>query len=144
MKRKKDTIENILGRDKKDRKKVAVINNPEEGKTAITNYEVISEFDFLSLLKVTLKTGRTHQIRVTLASTGHPVFGDETYGGRIPHSVSITNITKSRINNLLEVMKRQALHARVIGFVHPQTKMKMRFESELPDDMKEVIKKISQ
>ena len=89
-----------------------------------------------------LKTGRTHQIRVHLSSIGHPVFGDETYGGRVPHSVNLTSKIKSQIKNLLEIMPRQALHAKVLGFIHPITKERMYFESELPVDMKNVIEKL--
>jgi len=143
MKEKSGTIECRLGRDKRDRKKVAVITDEDSfGKLAITDYRVIEEFEFLSLIKLILKTGRTHQIRVHLSSIGHPVFGDETYGGRTPHSVNLTSNIKSRINNLLDEMPRQALHARVLGFIHPITKEKMRFESELPEDMRNIIEKI--
>ena len=138
------TIETLLGRDKKDRKKVSVIRNPKgTGKTAITHYEIIEEFEYLTLLKLNLETGRTHQIRVHLSYTGHPVFGDETYGGRKPHFISnITGKIKKEINELLEIMPRQALHARIIGFYHPIKKTKMRFESDFPDDMNMLLDKI--
>lgn len=140
LKKKSGEISNRLGRDKRDRKKVAVLKDDDEtGKIAITNYEVLYEYDFLSLVKLNLKTGRTHQIRVHLANLGHPVFGDETYGGREPHSVNLTSNKKAQIKNLLEKMPRQALHARLLGFVHPQTNEEMLFESELPDDMKLII-----
>jgi 23S rRNA pseudouridine1911/1915/1917 synthase len=143
LKTKKGEISNRLGRDKKDRKKVAVIkNDDEEGKIAITNYEVIVEYDFLSLIKLNLRTGRTHQIRVHLSDLGHPVFGDETYGGREPHSVNLTSRMKAQIKNLLEMMPRQALHARLLGFIHPHTKKEVLFESELPEDMRNVILKL--
>lgn len=140
---KKGEISNRLGRDKRDRKKVAVVKDCDEnGKISITNYEVLKEFDFLSLIKLNLKTGRTHQIRVHMAHKGHPVFGDETYGGREPHSVNLTSVMKAQIKNLLEIMPRQALHAKLLGFVHPVTKENMLFESELPDDMKAVLIKL--
>lgn len=143
LKKKSGTIESKLGRDKKDRKKVAVINEDDEGgKIAITDYEVLKEFEFLSLIRLVLKTGRTHQIRVHLSSIGHPVFGDETYNGRKPHSIILTNKIKSQINNLLDEMPRQALHAKVLGFIHPKTKEKMYFESDLPKDMKKIIYKV--
>ncbi len=138
---KEGIIESRLARDKKDRKKVAVLRDDEEGgKNAVTMYEVLKEFEFLSLLRLRLKTGRTHQIRVHLSSKGHPVFGDDTYGGRVPHSVNLTNNIKSQIKNLLELMTRQALHARVLGFVHPRTREKLHFESALPIDMQNVLK----
>jgi len=142
LKIKEGTYQTKLARDKRDRKKVAVVNDDEEGKIAITNYKVIEEYEFLSLLSLKLKTGRTHQIRVHLSSKGHPVFGDETYGGRVPHSILLTANRKNQISNLLELMPRQALHAKVLGFVHPRTKEKIYIESELPWDMKTVIEKI--
>jgi 23S rRNA pseudouridine1911/1915/1917 synthase len=143
LKEKSGTIERKLGRDKKDRKKVAVIDEDDEGgRNAITDFEVIKEFEFLSLIKLILKTGRTHQIRVHLSSIGHPVFGDETYGGRTPHSIVLTNNMKSQIKNLLDIMPRQALHARVLGFVHPKTKEKMYFDSNLPEDINNIISKV--
>ena len=143
LKKKKGEISNKLGRDKRDRKKVAVLKDDDAlGKTAITNYEVLTEYDFLSLIKLNLKTGRTHQIRVHLADLGHPVFGDETYGGREPHSVNLTSNKKAHIRNLLEIMPRQALHARLLGFIHPQTKKEHLFESDLPADMKNIILKL--
>lgn len=143
LQKKTGIIEKKLGRDKRDRKKVAVIPDDEDyGKIAITTYEVLMEYEILSLVKMVLKTGRTHQIRVHLSSIGHPVFGDETYGGREPHSVNLTSKIKSQIKNLLEIMPRQALHAKVLGFIHPITKERMYFESELPDDMKNVIEKL--
>lgn len=143
LKKKKGEILNKLGRDKRDRKKVAVLKDDDiTGKTAITNYEVLAEYDFLSLVKLNLKTGRTHQIRVHLANLGHPVFGDETYGGREPHSVNLTSNMKAQIRNLLEIMPRQSLHARLLGFIHPHTKEEILLESELPADMKNIILKL--
>lgn len=143
FKHKKAEISNRLGRDKRDRKKVAVLKSDDDsGKLAITSYEVIEEYEFLSLIKLNLKTGRTHQIRVHMANADHPVFGDETYGGREPHSVNLTSGLKSQIKNLLEMIPRQALHAKVLGFIHPRTNEKLRFESELPEDMKKIISKI--
>lgn len=140
LKMKKGTIESRLGRDKRDRKKVAVLDEGEEGgKLAITMFEVIEEYSFLSLIKLKLKTGRTHQIRVHLSNQGNPVFGDETYGGRVPHSINLTNNLRSQIKNLLEQMPRQSLHAKVLGFVHPISKEKLYFETDLPDDMKNII-----
>ncbi|MDD5363121.1 MAG: RluA family pseudouridine synthase [Ignavibacteria bacterium] len=145
LKQKSGVIESRLARDKRDRKKVAVLRDDEEGgKNAITIYNVIEEYGFLSLVRLNLKTGRTHQIRVHLSSKGHPVFGDETYGGCVPHSVSLTNNIKAQIKNLLELMPRQALHAKILGFVHPITKEKLFFESELPQDMKNVLAVLKQ
>jgi 23S rRNA pseudouridine1911/1915/1917 synthase len=139
FKSKKGKIDKPLGRNPRDRKKFAIV---ESGKMAITDYEVEKEFDFTTLVKLRLHTGRTHQIRVHMFSMGHPVFGDLDYEGTIPHGVQLTSNLKHRINNLLELMPRQALHAKVLGFTHPITGKPLRFESYLPDDMKALIEKL--
>ncbi len=140
FKEKKGEIGLNIIRSKSDRKKFS--SSKTEGKTALTMYEVLKEFDFASLLKLNLKTGRTHQIRVHLASIGHPVFGDATYGGR--KILAGTNLPKikSRVENLLEIMRRQALHAKTLGFFHPEKKEFMRFDSEIPEDMQILIEKL--
>lgn len=133
-------INTLITRSKKDRKKFTVSDT--EGKQAITFYEVIEEFEFASLLRLRLKTGRTHQIRVHLSSIGHPIFGDEAYGGRVILFGSTLPKMKSRVSNLLEIIKRQALHARSLGFIHPVTKEEMMFTSEPPEDMATLIEKL--
>ena len=140
FKKSKGEISTNISRSKNDRKKFAV--SKDEGKTAITLFELIEQFEFAAYLKLNLKTGRTHQIRVHLSSINHPVFGDETYGGR---SITFGNQLpkmKSRVQNLLEIMPRQALHAKTLGFIHPRKKEFMRFDSDLPEDMKELIEKL--
>ena len=132
-----EIISNIT-RSKKDRK--VFTTSDSEGKTAHTNYEVLQEFEFASLLKLNLKTGRTHQIRVHLSSINHPIFGDPTYGGRKIVYGSALPKMKNRVDNLLKIMTRQALHAKTLGFVHPHTKEKVLFDSELPEDFKELMK----
>ena len=139
FKKDKGAIEANLGRSKKDRKKVAVT---EDGRPAITEYEVLEEFDFLSLVKLHLKTGRTHQIRVHLAHIGHPVFGDATYGGRTSNWNGLEGKKAKHASNLLELISRQALHAKTIGFIHPGTREFLKFDSQLPADMSEVLKSI--
>ncbi len=133
------TIEASLGRSKRDRKKVTVTV---DGKHAVTEYEVIKEYEFLSLVRLKLKTGRTHQIRVHLAHVGHPVFGDPAYGGRSATWGGLEGKKAQRAQNLLKLISRQALHAKTIGFVHPMTKELTRFDSELPADMKEVLARL--
>jgi len=134
--KKKGVIEKSLGRSRKDRKKIVVVR---EGKLAITQYEVLKEFEFLTLVELRLMTGRTHQIRVHMHSIGHPVFGDPSYEGRKPHGINLTTRIKERIKDMLSIMPRQALHAKVLGFVHPVTKEKLRFDSPLPADMQNLI-----
>ncbi len=140
FKDKKGEINFNITRSRSDRKKFT--HSSDEGKTALTYYEVIEEFEFASLLKLRLKTGRTHQIRVHLAAVRHPIFGDVTYGGNvIVYGSSLPKI-KTRVENLLKIIPRQALHAKTIGFIHPHSEQFMRFDSELPDDMQTLIEKL--
>jgi 23S rRNA pseudouridine1911/1915/1917 synthase len=140
FKEKNGEINLNISRSKSDRKKFSVTQN--EGKTALTFYKVLEEFEFTTLLKLNLKTGRTHQIRVHLSSLGHPIFGDPTYGGRnLVYGSNFPKI-KSRVQNLLEIMPRQALHAKTLGFIHPHTKQFVKFDSELPADMIQLIEKL--
>ncbi len=139
MKKKKMTIEANIGRSAKDRKKFTVVS---EGKPAITHCELIEQFDGFALLRLNLETGRTHQIRVHMAHTGHPIFGDKTYGGDNPNLAGGEKKKKQHAFSLLEMMPRQALHAKTIGFVHPSTRQTMRFDSDLPHDFMSVLEKI--
>lgn len=140
FKNKKGEINKNIVRSKSDRKKFTVSDT--EGKSAITFYEVLDEFEFTTLLKLKLKTGRTHQIRVHLSSIGHPVFGDETYGGRKIVYGNQSPKQKQRVENLLEIMPAQALHAKTLGFIHPYTKEYLCFDSELPDNFKLLLEKL--
>jgi 23S rRNA pseudouridine1911/1915/1917 synthase len=135
----KGTIDASLGRSKRDRKKVTVTA---DGKHAVTEYEVIKEFEFLSLVRLHLKTGRTHQIRVHLSHIGHPVFGDSTYGGRSETWSGISGKKARHAANLLKLISRQALHAKTIGFIHPVSKEFVKFDSELPEDMENVLENV--
>jgi 23S rRNA pseudouridine1911/1915/1917 synthase len=136
FKDKTGTVETLLGRSKSDRKKMAVTR---EGKTAITEYSVLEQFSYLSLVRLKLKTGRTHQIRVHLAHINHPVFGDPTYNGRHIVAGPGTPAQKSEVQYLLGLINRQALHAKTIGFSHPSTHKDVFFDSDLPTDMKSVL-----
>lgn len=133
-------IEANLGRSKKDRRKVAVTS---EGKPAATEFTVIREFDFLTLLRLKLHTGRTHQIRVHLAHIGHPVFGDPTYGGRNNEWGGLERKKSQKAANLLKLISRQALHAKTLGFVHPESKEVMKFDSDVPEDFSALLKSLS-
>jgi 23S rRNA pseudouridine1911/1915/1917 synthase len=133
------TIAESLGRDNRDRKKFAVVE-PGKGKHAVTNYETLETFDIASLVRVTLETGRTHQIRVHFSSKGRPVFGDETYGGRnIRHAGGLPGV-KRRVDRLLKIMPRQALHAKTLGFTHPRTGEKLLFDCEPPKDFQDLLR----
>ncbi len=126
-----------IARSKRDRKIFSVSET--EGKHAHTTYTVLEEFDFLTLIKLKLMTGRTHQIRVHLAHINHNIFGDHTYGGRrINYGYQYPKI-KARVNNLLQLIDRQALHAKTLGFIHPITNKKMSFNSELPEDFNNLL-----
>jgi 23S rRNA pseudouridine1911/1915/1917 synthase len=129
-------IDAALGRSKSDRKKIAVST---DGKIAITEYNVLEEFSYLSLLRLHLRTGRTHQIRVHLHHVGHPVLGDPTYGGRRIAWGPTDRRKKEEVDHILGMISRQALHARTIGFVHPMTGETLRFESNLPKDFTDVL-----
>ncbi len=140
FKQQKGIIEANLGRSKKDRRKVAVTS---EGKHAATEYSVIREFDFLTLLRLKLRTGRTHQIRVHLSHIGHPVFGDPTYGGRNNEWGGLERKKTKQATNLLKLIGRQALHAKTIGFVHPESRAVMKFDSDLPHDFATLLQNVS-
>ena len=133
------TIQTEIGRSTRDRKKFAVVKT---GKAAVTHYEVINTFLFLSLIGLKLETGRTHQIRVHMAHLGHPVFGDKTYGGDNPNLAGTERKRRQQAENLLGLMPRQALHARTLGFIHPTTRKEMLFEAPLPSDFSAVMEKI--
>jgi len=138
FKKQKGTIDAPIGRSAKDRKKFAVIKN---GKQAVTHYEVLEERAPLSLVKLRLETGRTHQIRVHLAHLGHPVFGDAVYGGDNENIAGGEKRKRQHARMLLELMPRQALHAKTLGFMHPTKKKIIRLDSEIPDDMAAVWKR---
>lgn len=140
FKDKKGEVIGNIARSKKDRKIFTV--SEDEGKHAHTFYEVIEEYEFASLIKLKLKTGRTHQIRVHMNHIKHPIFGDPTYNGRRINYGSDLPKMKSRIDNLLKIIERQALHAKTLGFVHPVSNEKVFFNSELPDDISELIENL--
>ena len=130
-------IESKIARNTHDRTQMTV--SEARGKKAITNYEVIKQYPLTSLLSVKLETGRTHQIRVHFSYRGHPVLGDQTYGGKQKQIISLNQKSKNLAMEILWLMPRQALHAKVLGFLHPVSKKYLRFDSELPLDMKNLV-----
>lgn len=135
-------IESNVGRSLKNRKVMDVFpTDSEYGKHAITNYKVLKRFGYVTLVECKLETGRTHQIRIHMKSLGHPLFNDNEYGGdRILKGTTFSKY-KQFINNCFEILPRQALHAKSLGFEHPKNGKWMQFESELPSDMEEVLQK---
>ncbi len=133
------SIEAELGRSKSDRKKIAVVTG---GKHAVTTYSVKQQFSWLAHVSLKLLTGRTHQIRVHLAHIGHPVFGDPTYGGRRIIAGPRSPGQKREIQELLALIPGQALHAKTLGFVHPVTRKRLFFESDLPPAMATLLDRI--
>ncbi|MGD9142165.1 MAG: RluA family pseudouridine synthase [bacterium] len=130
-------VETLIGRSRSDRKKMAVLKS--DGRTAVTHYKIIEKYEFASRLAVKLETGRTHQIRVHLAHSGHPVFGDPTYGGRRRKYGNYRGVTMGRARDCLRLIDRQALHAASLEFVHPVKNKSMEFTAPLPDDMNNLI-----
>ncbi|MBA7526471.1 Ribosomal large subunit pseudouridine synthase D [subsurface metagenome] len=138
---KEGTIEGNIGRDPKTRIKMHVFPDGNEGKSAITHYKLIESFGYVSLLECRLETGRTHQIRVHLAHTGHPVFNDDWYGGdKIVKGTTFSKY-KQFVQNCFNIMPRQGLHAKTLEFRHPGTGKEISFESNLSEDMQTVVEK---
>lgn len=139
MEQEEGTISGNIGRSVRDRLKMAVFPDGEQGKHAVTHYKVIKRLGYVNLLECRLETGRTHQIRVHLEHAGHPLFNDERYGGdRILKGTTFTKY-KQFVENCFSLMPRHGLHARSLGFTHPATGGRVYFESELPTDMRTVI-----
>jgi len=135
------TITGNVGRSIKDRKVMQVFTDGSDGKNAITHYKVLEDLGYISLIECKLETGRTHQIRVHFSHIKHPLFNDEEYGGN--QILKGTTFTKYQqfIKNCFKILPRQALHAKSLSFNHPVTGKRLSFDSELPDDMVQVIDK---
>jgi 23S rRNA pseudouridine1911/1915/1917 synthase len=113
----------------------------ETGKSAVTHYRVLERFGYVTLVECRLETGRTHQIRAHMKHIGHPLFGDERYGGTEILRGERTASYKAYIQNCFKLCPRQALHARTLGFVHPVTGQQMDFTSDLASDMEALLDK---
>lgn len=135
------TITGNVGRSLKDRRVMTVFPEGDFGKHAVTHYEVLERFHYVTLVKCNLETGRTHQIRTHMKYIGHPLFNDAMYGGDSILSGEVFTKYKQFVQNTFKVLPRQALHAKTIGFIHPITKEKIQLDSEIPEDMQLAIEK---
>lgn len=126
------TIRTQIGRSTTNRKKMAVLPDG-KGKHAVTHYRTEKQFKGAALVACTLETGRTHQVRVHMTHIGHPLIGDSTYSNRQKHHKIGPNQSK---------FERQALHAALLGFIHPVTGEKLRFQSEMPADMQLLLSEL--
>lgn len=140
-KEEKGTVTGHVGRSMKDRRVMAVYPDGSQGKHAVTHYELLESFRYVSLIKCNLETGRTHQIRAHMQYLKHPLFSDATYGGDKIVKGTTNGSYKSFVENCFKVIPRQALHAKSLGFVHPTSKKWMQFDTQLPEDFTEVIAK---
>jgi len=135
------TITGNIARHVKDRMQMAVFADPEIGKHAVTHYKVLERLGYVTLISCKLETGRTHQIRVHLKHIGHTLFNDERYGGDLILKGTTFTKYKQFIDNCFKTLPRQALHAKTLGFIHPNTGKMMRFDTEIPKDMADCIEK---
>jgi len=139
MKTDEGTITGNIGRNPRNRKQMYVFEDGSDGKHAVTHYKVIERLGYINMVECKLETGRTHQIRVHFKHIGHPLFNDELYGGN--EILKGTTFTKYKqfVQNCFKILPRQALHAKSLAFKHPTTNQWMEFDSEIPDDMQQVI-----
>ncbi len=141
MEKEEGTVIAHVGRHQRFRKLFTAYPDGDYGKDAITHYKVLERYNYVTLIECRLETGRTHQIRVHMQLIGHPLFNDDFYGGdRIVKGTVFTKY-KQFVDNCFALCPRQALHAKELGFIHPQTGKQVHFESALPDDMAAVIEK---
>ncbi len=143
LKQDEGTIRGDIARDPQDKMLFTVFpegKNP-IAKTAVTHYKVLERMPYVTLVECQLETGRTHQIRVHMKHIGHTLFNDERYGGNIILKGNTTAKYNLFVKNCFRLCPRQALHAKTLGFIHPRTQEYMHFESELPEDMAQLIDK---
>ena len=135
------TIKGNIGRDIRNRLVMAVYEDEEKGRHAVTHYKVIERFGYVTLVECQLETGRTHQIRIHFKYIGHPLFNDENYGGAEILKGTTFSKYKQFVQNCFKILPRQALHAKSLGFIHPTSRKFISFDSEYPEDMNLVIDK---
>lgn len=137
----KGTVHVNVGRSLKDRRITACFPDGDFGKNSITHYKVLNNLRYVSLVKCNLETGRTHQIRAHMKYLGHPLFNDATYGGNEILKGTVFTKYKQFVQNCFKINPRQALHAKTLGFIHPITKERVSFDSELPNDFQQLLDK---
>lgn len=137
LQRENGTIAEPIGRSIRDRKKMVVTDR--RSREAVTHYRVLERFRIADWVEIKLETGRTHQIRVHFQHLHRPILGDPDYGGRQKWLKGIFRADRKLAMQVLEIMPRQALHAKSLGFEHPTTKRRIEIDSELPDDMQAAI-----
>lgn len=130
-----------VGRNLRYRKLFEAYPEGDHGKEAITHYNVLERFGYVTLVECVLETGRTHQIRVHMKHIGHPLFNDDFYGGDKIVKGTVYSKYKQFVDNCFDICKRQALHAKTLGFIHPVSGKELFFEAPLPDDIEQVIDK---
>lgn len=136
------TIMGNVGRHPTNRMEMAVFpHESEQGKIAITHYKVLERFQYVTLVECKLETGRTHQIRVHFKHIGHILFNDSRYGGNKILKGTTFSKYQQFVQNCFQLLPRQALHAKTLGFEHPQTGEFLYFDSELPEDFSAVLEK---
>lgn len=133
------TVSARINRSKKEPTKMTVAL---QGREAITHYEVLQNFEYMSLLQIKLDTGRTHQIRVHMKHIHHPVVGDPEYNGRDSQLNQLPFNLRKRGKHLLDLLPHQALHAKKLTFIHPRSNKPVEFQSELPQSFAEAIEKL--
>lgn len=135
------TIIAHVGRNQRYRKLFAAYPEGEHGKEATTHYKVLERFNYVTLVQCVLETGRTHQIRVHMKYIGHPLFNDDTYGGDKIVKGTVYAKYKQFVENCFSICPRHTLHAKTLGFIHPSNNKEIFFDTELPDDMNNLIEK---
>lgn len=136
------TIRGNIGRSSQDRKQMSVYPEGSEiGKHAVTHYKVLERLGYVTMVQCKLETGRTHQIRAHMKHIGHTLFNDERYGGNQILKGTTFAKYKQFVTNCFNILPRQALHAKTLGFMHPTKNVYMEFDSELPEDMVTCIEK---
>lgn len=135
------TINLNIGKDTHNHQKISAFPDNQQGKRAVTHYQVIKRLHHVALVACRLETGRTHQIRVHMKHIGHPLFGDPQYGGNVIVSGERYASYKAFVHNCFKLMPYQALHAAVLGFNHPVTKEALYFEAPLPENFVKLVTK---